>query len=370
MATHKLFSPFRIGNKTVDNRIALAPLTRGRANDDGITNDNHGIYYSQRSNAGIIITEATNISKQAKGWVGAPGIFTKPQTESWKKVTQTVNKNSTSSIWIQLWHTGRASHSDYHDGALPVAPSAIPITGLLAHTPNGKKPFETPRSLSFDEIQETIQDYKNAALNAKEAGFDGVEIHAANGYLLDTFLQSKTNSRTDEYGGSFENRFRLLNQVIEAISEVFSSEQIAVRLSPNGVYNDMGSKDFRESFMYYIKELSKKNLGYLHVLDGLAFGFHGLGDPMTLKEIRNIYPGTLMGNCGYDIEKAKEAVENNTADIISFGRPFISNPDLVTRFKNQWPLAPEAPVSVWYSKGPEGYIDFPVYTPMKYLHNN
>ena len=363
MATHKIFSPFRIGSKTVENRIALAPMTRGRASEDGITNNNHEIYYSQRSNAGIVITEGTFISKQGTGWVKAPGIYSKAQTESWKKVVQTVNKNSTSSFWVQLWHTGRASHSDFHEGSLPVAPSAIPITGSLAHTPLGKKPYEVPHSLSVDEIQVVIQDFKNAALNAKEAGFDGIEIHAANGYLLDSFLQSKTNTRTDAYGGSFENRFRILNQVIESVSDVFSNEQIAVRLSPNGVYNDMGSKDFRESFLYYIQELSKKNLGYLHVMDGLAFGFHEIGDPMTLKEIRNIYPGTIMGNCGYDIEKAKEAVESNNADIVSFGRPFISNPDLVTRFKNQWPLAPDAPVSVWYSAGPEGYIDFPVYSP-------
>ena len=261
---------------------------------------------------------------------------------------------------MQLWHTGRASHSSFHGGKPPVAPSAIPISGDHVHTPEGKQPYETPRALETNEIPDVIDVYRKAATNAKAAGFDGVEVHSANGYLLDTFLQSKTNQRKDEYGGSTENRFRLLREVIEAVTEVWPANRVAVRLSPNGAFNDMGSPDFREQFTYAAKELDKFGLGYLHVMDGLAFGFHELGDAMTLSDFRKIFNGPLMGNCGYTQETAESAIAGGNADIISFGRPFISNPDLVHRFENEVELNPEADVSDWYSPtGAKGYTDFP-----------
>jgi N-ethylmaleimide reductase len=361
--SNKLFSTVPVGGKQLKNRIALAPLTRGRASvDKGLVGELQETYYTQRTGAGLLISEATCISEQAKGWVGAPGIYTQEQCDAWKPVVQAVHEKS-SSFWLQLWHTGRASHSDFRaNGDLPVASSAIALPGEI-RTPQGKKPYETPRALTIEEIQSTIQDFKRAAEFAKEAGFDGVEIHSANGYLLDNFLQSKTNLRTDEYGGSFENRFRFLREVIEAILTVYPANQVALRLSPNGVYNDMGSDDYRESFSYYLQQLDSYKLGYLHAMDGLGLGFHALGEPFTLQDFRKNYSGTIIANCGYDLEKAKVAVESGDADLVAFGRLFISNPDLVERFQNNWPLNPDAPFSVWYTGGPQGYTDYPTYSP-------
>ena len=353
-------------NLKLNNRIALAPLTRGRAGETRQANDIMLEYYLQRSSAGLLITEGTFISDQAIGWNDAPGIFTPEQTASWKSlISQFNNKNTQpggTPFFIQLWHTGRSSHSSFHaDNSLPVAPSAIPISGLV-HTREGKLPYETPHELTVEEIKKIIVDYKKAAENAKEAGFSGVEIHSANGYLLDSFLQSKTNKRNDEYGGSFENRFRIVKEVLEAVLEVFPSDRVGIRFSPNGVYNDMGSPDFRESFIYYIQQVNQYRLAYLHVLDGLAFGFHQLGEQFTLKDVRKNYSGVVMGNCGYDFESANNAIQSGDADLISFGRAFISNPDLVDRFANGWPLNDPAPASAYYSStGPEGYTDFSSY---------
>jgi 2,4-dienoyl-CoA reductase-like NADH-dependent reductase (Old Yellow Enzyme family) len=207
-----------------------------------------------------------------------------------------------------------------------------------------------------------VDDYRRAAERAKRAGFDGVEIHAANGYLIDEFLQSKTNHRTDAYGGSVETRYRLLKEVIEGITSVLPARRIGVHLSPNGAYNDMGSPDFREQFTFVAGQLDRFGLAYLHVVDGLAFGFHKLGEPMTLAEFRKVFHGPLMGNCGYTKDTAEAAIGAGNADLISFGRPYISNPDLVERFKNDWPLAEPAPMSDWYSPiGAKGYTDFPTY---------
>ena len=266
-------------------------------------------------------------------------------------------------IFLQLWHTGRASHSSFHQGRLAVAPSAIKINEAFIHTPVGKQPHEVPRALETDEIPRVVEDYRRAAERAKTAGFDGVEIHGANGYLIDTFLQSKTNHRTDRYGGSVENRFRLLKEVVNAVTTVWPASRVGVRIAPNGVYNDMGSPDYREQFTYVASQLDTYGLAYLHVLDGLAFGFHSHGEPMTLAEFRTVFRGPLIGNCGYTQETAEKAIAEGHADLIAFGRPFISNPDLVERFKNGWPLAELAPMSDWYSPtGAKGYTDFPPYS--------
>jgi len=360
METGSLFNPISIGNLYLKNRIALAPMTRSRAGAERVPNELMAEYYLQRSSAGILITEATVISEQGIGWVDSPGIYTKDMVKGWQIVTDKLKPTGTP-IFLQLWHCGRASHSDFHNGELPVSASAVKLNGDYIHTPRGKKPYETPRALSTDEVKAVVKDYKQAAINAKEAGFSGVEVHAANGYLINQFLDSKTNQRNDEYGGSIENKFRFLKEVLEAVLEVWPSEQVAVRLSPNGVFNDMGSGDFRETFLYVAKELNNYKLGYLHIMDGLAFGFHQKGEPMTLSEFKPVYKGIIMGNCGYTKEVAETRIAEGNADLIAFGRPFITNPDLPERFRNDWQLNGFDDMSHWYTSGAEGYTDYKPY---------
>jgi N-ethylmaleimide reductase len=258
---------------------------------------------------------------------------------------------------------GRASHSSFHGGSLPVSASAIAITGEGIHTPTGKQAYEVPRALDTAEIPGVVADYARAAARARVAGFDGVEIHAANGYLIDQFLQSKTNRRTDRYGGSVENRFRFLAEVVEAVSAEWPVGRVGVRLAPNGGFNDMGSPDFRQQFTFVAGQLDAFGLAYLHVMDGLGFGFHQLGEPMTLAEFRRVFRGPLIGNCGYTQASAEAAIAEGLADLIAFGRPYISNPDLVERFANGWPLAQPAAMTSWYSPtGADGYTDFPAHS--------
>jgi N-ethylmaleimide reductase len=304
-----LFHPCQLGDLQLKNRIAMAPMTRGRAGDSRV-------------------------------------------------VTERV-KPSGAAIFLQLWHCGRASHSDFHGGDLPVSASAVKLNGDQIRTPQGKKEYETPRPMSIAEIEATVADYRQAAVYARQAGFDGIEVHCANGYLLNQFLDSKTNRRDDRYGGSLENRFRFLAEVLAAVIEVWPAQRVGVRLSPNGVFNDMGSDDFRETYLFAAGELNRFNLAYLHIMDGLAFGFHGKGEPMTLAEFRAVYGGTIVGNCGYDKEGAAQRLNTGLADIAAFGRPFITNPDLVERLQHGLPLAPYDDMSRWYTPGPEGYTDYP-----------
>lgn len=361
MSAGPLFQTFSLGGLSLKNRIAMAPMTRGRAGQERIPNAIMAEYYAQRASAGLLVTEGTTISEEANGWNESPGIYTPEMVAGWQEVVRAVHEQN-GVIFLQLWHTGRASHSSFHGGTPAVAPSSIPINEPYIHTPTGKQPHEAPRALETAEIPRVVEDYRRAAERALEAGFDGVEIHGANGYLIDSFLQSKSNQRTDQYGGSVENRSRFLLEIVEAVKTVWPAGRIGVRLSPNGVYNDMGSPDYREQFTHVIRELDRHALGYLHVLDGLAFGFHELGEPLTLQEIRGIYTGAVIGNCGYAQADAEQAIADGLADLIAFGRPFISNPDLVERFRNGWPLAETAPISDWYSPtGAQGYIDFPAY---------
>ena len=359
--TSPLFDKVTVGDLQLKNRIAMAPMTRGRAGDSRVANEIMAEYYYQRSSAGLIITEATVVSAQGNGWIGSPGIYTAEMTAGWRKVTEKVKPTGTP-IFLQLWHCGRASHSDFHGGELPVSASAVKLNGDQIHTPMGKKDYEVPRPLTLDEIAGTVNDYRQAAINAREAGFTGVEVHSANGYLLNQFLDAKTNLRDDKYGGSLENRYRFLGEVLAAVLEVWPSGRVGVRLSPNGVFNDMGSPDFREIFLYTIKELNKLKLGYVHIMDGLAFGFHEQGEPMTLAEFREHYDGVIIGNCGYSKEDAEERVSSGAADIACIGRPFISNPDLVERWQNGWSLNPFDDMSLWYTPGPEGYTDYQFYS--------
>jgi 2,4-dienoyl-CoA reductase-like NADH-dependent reductase (Old Yellow Enzyme family) len=360
-----LLSPFEMRDLQLANRVVLAPMTRARAGASRLANALMARYYAQRSGAGLVITEATTVSSQANGWVGSPGIYTDEQGAAWRQVVDAVHDAGTP-IFLQLWHCGRASHSAFHGGELPVSASPVKLEGEGVHTPDGKRPYETPRALETDELPGVVADYVAAAERAKAAGFDGVEIHSANGYLLDQFLQSRTNHRTDAYGGSVENRFRLLREIVEAVTRVLPAARVGVRLSPNGVFNDMGSPDYRETFLYAAEQLDAFGLAYLHVLDGLAFGFHEQGEPMTLADIRGVFAGPLIGNCGYDQQSADAAIANGAADLIAIGRPFLANPDLVERYRNGWPLAPVPDPSTWYSgddASAEGYTDYAEYSP-------
>ncbi len=364
-----LLSPFDLHGLHLKNRVVMAPLTRSRAGEKRIPNALMAEYYAQRASVGLIITEATTISQQANGWLNTAGIYTDEQTEGWKIVTAAVHQKSTP-MFLQLWHTGRAGHSDFHsNGELPVAPSAIRIENSKpTHTTQGKKEYEVPRALLESEIKDVVKDYRGAAERAKQAGFDGVEIHGANGYLIDEFLQSRTNHRNDGYGGTIEKRFRFLKEIVESILEVWPSHKIGVRISPNGTYNDMGSPDNRETFFHVTEQLSKFQIAYLHVVDaGSLSPFHGLGQPLTLAELRKVFNGPLMGNGGYTKETAEARIAAGEADLIAFGRPIITNPDLVERFEHDWPLNPWDDMSKFYAFDAQGYTDYPTYEASKSL---
>jgi N-ethylmaleimide reductase len=361
MSDSKLFQPIEWAGHTHDNRMVLAPLTRGRAGENRIPNKIIGDYYLQRANAGLIIAEATSISEEGNGWVNSPGIYTDEMVTGWLSVTDRVHQAGGRMV-LQLWHTGRASHSDFHNNKLPFSSSAIKIEGDEIHTPKGKKPYEVPQPMTQDDISRTVGDFRQAAINAKAAGFDGIEVHAANGYLLNQFLDSRNNQREDNYGGTIENRYRFLGEVMDAVLEIWSAEQVGVRLSPNGVFNDMGADDYLETYTYTALKLNKLKLGYLHVMDGLAFGFHERGKPMTLADFRTLFDGMIIGNCGYTKEDAEKRIADGDADMIAFGRPWISNPDLPTRFKYDYPLNSFDDPSTWYGGGEEGYTDFDTFS--------
>ncbi len=353
-----LLSTYDLHGLALRNRVVMAPLTRARAGRERVPNELMVEYYTQRASAGLIIAEATTISEQGFGWVDSPGIYNEAQVAGWSKITAALRARQTP-FFLQLWHCGRASHSSFHGGQPAVSASAIKIAGDEIHTPLGKQPYETPRALETAEVAAVVEDYRRAAALAQAAGFDGVEIHAANGYLINQFLDSKTNHRTDGYGGSVENRYRFLKEIVEAILTVWPANRVGVRLSPNGNFNDMGAPDFRETFTYVATELNGYGLAYLHVVDGLAFGFHEQGQPMTLAEFRAVFSGPLMGNCGYTQETAEAAIASGEADLIAFGRPYLSNPDLVERFANGWELNAPADLKAWSAPTAAGYTDFP-----------
>jgi N-ethylmaleimide reductase len=369
-----LFQTYALCDLNLPNRIVLAPLARCRAGAARIPNEVMAKYYSQRSSAGLLISEATAISRNANAFSESPGIYTDEMTDGWKRVTDAVHKCG-GRIFVQLWHPGRVSHSSLNEGVLPVAPSGLRIdkahlvtpAGLQAvdafiETPSGKQAYELPHELDRPEILRIVEDYRRAARRGKAAGFDGVELHAAHGYLIDSFLQSKTNHRTDDYGGSIEKRYRFLEQVLEGVRPVWPAHRIGVNLSPNGIYHDMGSTDYRAQFLFTARQLDRVGLAYLHVVDGLDVGFHGLGEPMTLAEFRAVFSGPLIGNCGYTKETADKAIHDGLADLISFGRPYIGNPDLVERFKNGWPLV-ESESQYWFAPaGEKGYTDYATYS--------
>jgi len=351
-----LFSPVKLGSIQLSNRIVMAPLTRNRAGAEGVPQPLNVTYYEQRASAGLIVTEATPISAMAHGYPALPGIYTDAQVAGWKKITDAVHAKG-GKIVIQIWHVGRISHpSLLPDGALPVAPSAIKPAGQ-AFTYQGLVDYVEPRALALNELPGIIADYVHATKAALAAGFDGVEIHAANGYLLDQFLRDGTNKRTDEYGGSFENRARLLLEVTKAVVDVAGADKVGVRISPVNPFNDMQDSNPQALFNYVAEALSQFNLAYLHVVEG---GIHGggLSDPFDFSALRKLFKGGYMANLAYDKARGNAVIANGHADVVAYGVPFIANPDLVARFKLDAPLN-EADSSSFYGGAEKGYTDYP-----------
>ena len=345
-----LLSPAQIGSLPLKNHMVMAPLTRSRAGEGDVPTPTVVEYYRQRASAGLIITEGSQVSAQGKGYMRTPGIFTAEQITGWRQVTDAVHAEG-GRIFLQLWHVGRLSHPLVQiNSAQPVAPSAIKADGEI-YTPEGLKSYEVPRALDLGEIPDVVADFRLAAENAKRAGFDGVEIHGANGYLIDQFLRDGTNTRTDAYGGSVEHRARFLKEVVESVIEVFGASRVGVRLSPIFNYFSMSDSDPRATFNYVAKMLSRYGLAYLHVVE-LGAG------PFDFRELKRCFGGTYIANGGYDAERAETALSSGDADLVSFGTAFLANPDLVERFKLGEALN-EADPTTFYQGEERGYTDYP-----------
>lgn len=356
--TTSLFDPIRLGAIDAPNRIVMAPLTRGRSSDGHVPiTDLKAEYYSQRASAGLIIAEATGISQEGLGWPSAPGIWSDAQVEAWKPVTKAVH-DAGGRIVVQLWHMGRLVHSDFLDGAQPVSSSATTAPGF-AHTAQGKQPYVEARALETSEIPRIIADYVRAAHNAIAAGFDGVQIHAANGYLIDQFLRDNSNFRTDEYGGGIENRIRLLREVTQAVADAVGADRTSVRLSPNGETQGADDSNPVALFTAAAAALQEIGIAFLELREIKTYGNFGTTDvPRISPEIRKTFTNPLVLNQEYDKALAEADLASGLADAISFGRPYISNPDLVDRLRTDAPLTPDDYKS-WYSPGAEGYVDYP-----------
>ena len=351
-----LFDPIRLGAIDLPNRILMAPLTRTRATRDHVPTPIMADYYRQRASAGLIISEATGISRQGLGWPFAPGLWSDEQVEAWKPVTAAVH-DAGGRIFAQLWHMGRMAHSSV-TGQQPVAPSPIAAPGM-AHTYDGKQPYETPRALAVDEIPGLLETYVRAARNAMTAGFDGVQIHAANGYLIDEFIRNGANHRDDDYGGSPENRIRLLREVTQAVVGEVGSARTAVRLSPNGSTQGTDDSDPASVFPLAAKALDDIGIAFLELRELKPHGALGASEtPPQSPLIRPQFSGPLVLNSDYDATSAQAALDSGVADAISFGRPFIANPDLVERLRTGAPLN-QPDVATFYSQGTEGYLDYP-----------
>ena len=359
----KLFTAGNFGAIDISNRVIMAPLTRMRAMAGDVPNELSIEYYAQRAGAGAIISEATQISPLGKGYPGTPGIYRDEQVAGWKKVTQAVHAKGGKMI-AQLWHVGRISHTSHHpEQGLPVAPSAIAPSGKVFTADWSMAPFETPRALDLNEIPDLIKDFAHAAAQAKAAGFDGVEVHSANGYLLDQFLHDGSNTRTDSYGGSFANRSRLLIEVLDAVIQVWGSDRVGVRLSPYGTFNDMADSDSQGLFTYVIGELAKLKLAYLHLIEPRATMAGGSDKvltemPSAAALFGKLFGGMILSAGGYDRDTAIAAVESGQADAIAFGRLFISNPDLPKRLEINAALTPYDRAT-FYGGGAIGYTDYP-----------
>ncbi|MDP4538595.1 alkene reductase [Qipengyuania sp. DY56-A-20] len=355
-----LFEPLKLGAIEARNRIIMAPLTRGRSSQPGsVPNAMMATYYRQRAGAGLIISEATGISVEGLGWPAAPGIWSDEQVEGWKEVTEAVHEEG-GKIVLQMWHMGRLVHPLFLGGEPPVSASATQAPGH-AHTFEGRKDYEPARALGIEEIARVVGDYRHAAENAKRAGFDGVQLHGANGYLVDQFLRDSTNLREDEYGGSPENRVRFLREVLEALIDVWGADRVSVRLSPNGETQGCDDSDPAATFGAAARVVEELKLGFLELREPGPDGTFGQTDvPKQSPLIRTIYTGPLVLNSDYTAEEAVADIAAGRCDAVAWGRWFISNPDLPERIRTGAEIAPNVDVPrSWYGSGPEGYVDYP-----------
>lgn len=346
-----LFAPYDLSGLPLKNRFVMSPMTRSRAVEGGVPNPLAAEYYAQRATAGLIVTEATQVSEQGIGYVRTPGIHTAAQVAGWKKITDAVHKAG-GKIFLQLWHVGRISHTDFHNGAAPVAPSAIAADGQT-WTPEGQKPFATPRALDVSELPGIVEDFRRGALNAQAAGFDGVEIHGANGYLLDQFIRDGANRRTDSYGGSIANRLRFPLEVTDAVIGVWGANRVGYRISPYGSVHSMSDSNPLATFSQLADELSSRDLAYLHVIDPAK------ASQRISPALREVFANTYIAAEGFDQESAETAIARGETDLVAFGKPFISNPDLPTRYRTGAALK-EWDAATFYQGEAKGYTDYPV----------
>ncbi len=357
MEQKKLFSSYLLGKAELKNRIVMAPMTRSRAIGN-IPNDLIATYYGQRAGAGLIITEGTSPSPNGLGYSRIPGLFSAEQVNGWKKVTSSVHAKG-GKIFVQLMHTGRISHQlNLPNGAIVLAPSAVKPAGQMWTDSNGMQDFPTPKEMSSVELSLTKEEYVTASKNAIAAGFDGVELHGANGYLLEQFLSPISNIRTDSYGGSIENRCRFVIEVAEAVSHAIGKDKVGIRLSPYGVASDMPHyPEIDETYTYLAKKINELGLVYIHLVDHSAMGAPQV--PSSIKKtFRDIFKGTLILSGGYDFDRATRDIDNKSADLIAFGRPFINNPDLVQRFMKSKPLSTNLDMNTFYTPDEKGYVDY------------
>jgi len=354
-----LFAPFQLGPLTLPNRIIMAPLTRSRAGAHGVPTELNARYYAQRASAGLIIAEASQVSQQGQGYVRTPGIHTDAQVAGWRLVTDAVH-GAGGRIFLQLWHVGRASHTSFQpDGGAPVAPSALVFDGMC-YTASGPQPMSPPRALVLREIPEVVAQFEEGARRAKAAGFDGVELHGANGYLIDQFLRDGSNRRTDAYGGSIHNRVRFLLEVTDAVVGVFGSQRVGVRLSAQCPFDDarIDDSDPASIFGHAAAELGTRSLAYLHVIEPFGEGNRAAAAASLTPMLRQRFGGTFMINGGYVRDTAEAALRRGAAELVSFGELFLANPDLPARFAACAPLNQPDPAT-FYTEGEKGYTDYP-----------
>jgi N-ethylmaleimide reductase len=361
MKTDKLFSTYKLGNILLNNRIVMAPMTRSRAVNN-LPNDLMALYYKQRSGAGLIITEGTSPSPNGLGYTSIPGIFSQEQVKGWSVITEVVHKEG-SKIFVQLMHTGRVGHPEnLPAGAELLAPSALASGGKIWTYSNSLKAIPAPREITLEDINTAKAEFVKASQNAIAAGFDGVELHGANGYLLEQFLSPLSNQRTDKYGGSIENRVRFIIETAGAVAEAIGKDKTAIRLSPYGTANGLGYYDELEiEYEYLVKELDKLGILYIHLVDHSSMGSPEV--PVSIKKnLRSLFSGTLILSGGYETDRAEKDLEDNSADLIAFGRQFINNPDFVDRLRHNYPISDKIDTATFYSGGEKGYIDYPVYS--------
>ena len=360
MKAYKLFTPTKVGSLELKNRVVMAPMTRSRAIEN-VPNELMAEYYKQRSGAGLIITEGTSPSPDGLGYARIPGIFNQIQIEGWKKTTSAVHKAG-AKIFVQLMHTGRISHSlNIPEGSQIIAPSAVKASGQMWTDAKQLQDFPIPKAMTSDDLESTKNEYITAAKNAIEAGFDGVELHAANGYLLEQFLSPISNIRTDNYGGNIENRCRYVLEVVTAVAVAIGKGKTAIRLSPYGVASDMPIyPEINETYKYLSEKLNSLGIVYIHLVDHSAMGAPEV--PLEIKKlIRNTFLNTIILTGGYHLESAEAEIQSELCDLIGFGKSFINNPDLVKRFENDWPLSENLKMDLFYTADEKGYTDYPDY---------